>query len=241
MPPTPTMRASREPSHVGALELARDVVAQARRAASGSAGPSPARKRSVMRTAPSRQESVSAAAPALDADELHRAAAEVEHGAVAQRRRVDRRQVAGARLLLAREDADREPRRRARALEEVLGVRGLADRARRDGVDLAGARPEAAQKWAKTSIAAEARAIASSPSSPGLLLAGADAHRLVDLVGALPPAGEPVRARRVDAEDDEPERVRAEVGDREPRELGAGRRVRPGRRGGRRRVSRHAR
>ena len=174
-----------------------------------------------MRTAPSRQESRLGGGTALDADELHRAAAEVEHRAVAQRRRVDRRQVARARLLVAREHADLEPDARAHALEEVLASsppRGSRSSRRRRSRRSRG--PQAAQKWAKTSIARDARAIAVLAERAGLVLAGADAHRLVDLVGALPPAGEP-SGSRVDAEDDEPERVRAEVGDREPRELGA--------------------
>ena len=190
-----------------------------------------------MRTAPSRQESVSAAdrpsTPTSCSEPPPRSSTAPSRSVD----RVDRRQVAGARLLVAREDADREARTALRALEEVLRVRGLADRARRYGVDLAGGEAEAAQKWAKTSIAAEARAMPSSPSSPVSSSPAPIAHRLVDLVGPLPPAAEPVRARRVDAEDDEPERVRAEVDDREPRELGARRRVRPGRRGSRRRVS----
>ena len=55
-----------------------------------------------------------------DLDELHRAAAEVEHGAVGERRRVDRREVAVVGLLLAAEDADREAGLVAYAIEEDL-------------------------------------------------------------------------------------------------------------------------
>ena len=93
---------------------------------------SPGRKRSVMRTAPSGHERASVGEPALDARELHRAAAEVERDAVGQRRRVDRRQVAVARLLLAREHLDLEARCARARLQELALVGGVADRRGRD-------------------------------------------------------------------------------------------------------------
>ena len=67
-------------------------------------------KRSVIRTAPSGHERAVDRLAVLDARELHRAAAEVEHDALRERRRVDRRQVAVAGLLLAGEHLDVEPR-----------------------------------------------------------------------------------------------------------------------------------
>ena len=150
------------------------------------AGSSPGRKRSVMRTAPSRQEPSSLRRAALDARRAAAAAAEVEHGAVAQRRRVDRGEVAVARLLLAREHPDLE----ARALRAARGTpRGcrVADRAGRDRVARPSS-PVARQKWAKTRASRARAPSRSSPSAPVSSIARADAHRLVDLVGALPPA-----------------------------------------------------
>jgi hypothetical protein len=70
--------------------------------------------------------------PRGHADQLHRAAAEVEHRAVGQGGGVDRGQVAHPRLLLLAQDADRE--RGAR--EEVVRVGRVADRRCRDRVDL---------------------------------------------------------------------------------------------------------
>ena len=55
-----------------------------------------------MRTAPSGHEPRRPGVAAEDLDELQRAAAEVEHGAVGERRRVHRREVAVVGLLLAR-------------------------------------------------------------------------------------------------------------------------------------------
>ena len=92
------------------------------------------RKRSVMRTAPRGHEPGFALEPAVDAHELQRAAAEVEHAAVGERRRVDRGQVAVARLLLAAEHADRQAGPRAGTGEEGRRVAGVANRARRDAV-----------------------------------------------------------------------------------------------------------
>ena len=102
-----------------------------------------------------------AASRSLDARELHRAAAEVEHDAVGERRRVDRREVAVARLLLAaRAPRRRAPRARA-PLEELVAVARVADRRRRD-------RPRRRRsRWrgrsARTARASRARA----PSAPG--------------------------------------------------------------------------
>ena len=141
-----------------------------------------------------------------DVDELHRAAADVEHDPVGERRRVDRRQVAVARLLLAAEHAHAQAAGRLGALEEGRGVRRVADGGRRDREDVVGL-DAAGRAEVGEDLHRRLRA-----RHPGLAqLAGgrqalADAHRLVDLVGALPPA-----VGR--GEDDQAERVRPEVGD----------------------------
>ena len=140
-------------------------------------------------------------------DELQRAAAEVEHGAVGERRRVDRREVAVVGLLLAAEDPDLEAGLVADAIEEGLLVGRVADRARRDGLDLvrgdAGRLAEVGEHVGGLERALHRRLA----ELAGRVEPLADAHRQVDLVGALPPA---VGGR----EDDEPKRVRAHVDDR---------------------------
>ena len=72
----------------------------------------------------------------VDADELHRPAAEVEHAAVGERGRVDRREIAVACFLLAGQDADRAASRRLGPAGGSRGVVGVADRAGRDRLDL---------------------------------------------------------------------------------------------------------
>src|SRR5271170_6436204 len=72
--------------------------------------------------------------PVDNPDKLQRPAAEIEHTAVAQRRRVDGGQVAVAGLCLAAEHADRQSEALASPPQEAVGVLGIADRARRDGV-----------------------------------------------------------------------------------------------------------
>ena len=70
-------------------------------------------------------------------DELHAPATEVEHRAVGERGRVDRRQIAVFRFLLRREHADVEPGELPGAPAQVIAVGGIADGAGRDGVDRA--------------------------------------------------------------------------------------------------------
>ena len=60
--------------------------------------------------------------PAANLDELQRAATEVEHDAVGERRRVHRGEVAVVRLLRLREHADAQPGLLAHALEELALV-----------------------------------------------------------------------------------------------------------------------
>src|SRR6266496_6663961 len=69
-----------------------------------------------------------------DGDELRAASAEVEHDAVAQRRRVDRCEIAVVRFLVRRQHPDRESGCRACAADHLLAVRGVADRARGDNL-----------------------------------------------------------------------------------------------------------
>ena len=198
----------RAPQPRRALERARDERAQLAQLL-GLGGLSSARKRSVMRTAPSGHESSSRASRRCDVDELHRAAADVEHHAVRQRRRVDRGEVPVARLLLRGEDAHAQAGRGLGAVEELARVRRVADRARRDRVDLVGLEPARA---AEVGEDLHRRLGAVHPRLAELAGRGqalADPDGLVDLVGPLPPAV----AR---GEDDEAERVRPEVDDREP-------------------------
>ena len=73
-----------------------------------------------------------------DLDELHAAAAELDDDAVVDRGRVDGRDVAVARLLLLREHDDREARGLLGSPEELVPIRGVADRAGRDRMDVFG-------------------------------------------------------------------------------------------------------
>ncbi len=142
--------------------------------------------------------------------ELQRAAAEVERDAVVERRRVDRREVAVARLLLRREHLDLETRALARRLQEVLLVGRVADRRGGDRahvVDPGGAAEVGEQLDRLERALHRLRLQLARRVEPG-----ADAHRLVDLVGPAPPAVAAVLAPR---EHDQAERVRPEVDHRQ--------------------------
>ena len=144
--------------------------------------------------------------PADDVDQLHRAAADVQHDPVGQRGRVHRGQVAVARLLLAAEHAHAQPAGRLGALEEGRGVRGVADGGRRHGEDVTGL--DAARR-AEVGEDLHRRLRAGHPRLAELAGRGqplADAHGLVDLVGALPPI-------LGDGEHDQAKRVGPEIGD----------------------------
>ncbi len=169
--------------------------------------------------------------PVLHADELHRATAEVKHTAVAQRARVDRRQIAVAGLGLAAEHPDRCPQALVGPAEEALGVLGIADRAGRDGVHRRAAQPARAAEL-REHVQRRQRPLDRLLAEPAAgHQALPDANRLVDLIGP-PPAPVPR------LEDDQPERVRSEVDDSEPlvglhyrqriRLIGGLRRVPPG-------------
>src|ERR1035437_3364011 len=127
-------------------------------------------------------------APALDADKLKRATTEIQYAAIDQRGGVDSRQIAVARLGLATEHADRQPEALARPREELLGVVGVADRARGDRVD------RAAVQAARVAEVGEHLERGQRPLHRLLAEATArqhsltDAHRLGDLVRAPPPA-----------------------------------------------------
>src|ERR687898_1266999 len=151
-------------------------------------------------------------AAVADPGELHRAAADVEREAVAQSGRVDGGEVAVAGLLLAREDLDVEPGALLGGLDELLAVAGLADRARGERPHLldAGGAAEVREQLDRLQRALHRPGL----QRPALLLPLADAHGLVDLVRPLPPL-------RGVGEDDEAERVRAEVDDGEPALHGA--------------------
>ena len=142
-----------------------------------------------------------------DVRELHRAAADVERDAVGQRRRVDHGEVAVAGLLLAREHLDVEPGALAGGAHERLAVRRLADRRGRQ-------RPHPLDARRAAEVGEQVDRLERAPHRLGLerpagLLVLADPHRLVDLVGPLPPV-------LGVGEDDEAERVRPEIDDGEP-------------------------
>ncbi len=142
--------------------------------------------------------------PVGDSHQLQRAAAEVQHTAIHQGRGVDRRQIPIARLLLAAEHADRQARALVRKRQEVSGVLGVANRAGGEGVHGVTAearRPAEVVEHIERGQRAAHRLL---PQSARRGEALADAHRLVDLVGAPPPS----IPRH---EHDEPEGVGAEV------------------------------
>ncbi len=80
-----------------------------------------------MRTVPSGQEVARERATLAHVHELEAAAAEVEHGAVAQRGRVHGGEVAEIGLLGGAQQAHLQAGRRAHALEQLLAVFGVAD------------------------------------------------------------------------------------------------------------------
>jgi len=139
-----------------------------------------------------------------DLDELQRAAAEVQHGAVGERRGVDGGEVAVAGLLLAGEHAHVELRQRFHAREELRLVGGVADRARRDRLDVGDLEPARGAKVGEHLDRLQRPLHRLAPELTGRAEALRDPHRLVDLVGALPPS---VGGR----EDDQAKRVRAQV------------------------------
>ena len=149
--------------------------------------------------------------PPAHAHELHRAAAEIQHEAVAQRRRVDRGDVAVARLRDSPEHADRKTRRFARSGEELACVLGVADRARRDRVDLVRTEVACAHEMREHVERRERARDRLLAELAALREALADTHRLVDLIRAHPP---PVACR----EHDQAKRVRTEINHREPLE-----------------------
>ena len=146
--------------------------------------------------------------PARHLRELEAAAAEVEHDAVGQRRRVDRGDVAQPRLLLGRQHRDRQAGALLRQREQVGAVVGVADRAGRHRVDGLGGRRRGRAGSARTSRAPPARAPSRGLERAGAAEAFRDPHRLLQL-----PDAAPGRAGEVGV-DDEPPGVRAEVDDR---------------------------
>jgi hypothetical protein len=144
----------------------------------------------------------------LDGGQLQRAAAEVERDAVRERRRVDRREIAVAGLLLGREHLDLEPRALARLAQEVLAVGGVADRRGGDRANVGdlGGTAEVGEQLDRLEGALHRRGL----QLAGGVEAGADTHRLVDLVRPAPPA---VAAALAPGEDDQAERVRPKVDD----------------------------
>ena len=146
---------------------------------------------------------------ALHARQLHRAAAEVERDAVGQRGRVDRREIAVVGLLLGREDLHVE----RRPAQELVAVGGVADRRRGD-------RPHVVDPGRAAEVRVQVGRLDRSlhrlgRQHPCGVEALADPHRLMDLVGALEPLGVGGSVFNP-GEDDQAERVRPEVDDRQP-------------------------
>jgi hypothetical protein len=141
--------------------------------------------------------------------QLQRSTAEIQYAPVVQRRRVDRGQIAIASLLLAAQDANRQARMFARLRQEVGGILGIADRARRERIHGVAAESRRAAEVIEHIQRGEraAHRLLPQPARRGEALA--DTHRLVDLVGSPPPA-------LPGHEHDEPERVRAQVDHRQP-------------------------
>ena len=169
------------------------------------------RKRSVTPRCPAARSRIPGPG-VIDPHELEAAAAQVEHCAVFESRRVDRRQVAVAGLLLAGQHPDVEARDLARPRQELRAVRRVADCARRHRLDVVG--PQAGgpaevgvhvDRFQRALHALGLQRSVIAHSRP-------DAHRFVDLVGPAPPL--PGHG----SEDHEPERV-------DPRSMTAVRRL----------------
>ena len=126
----------------------------------------------------------------LDADQLHAAAADVEHDAVGQRRGVDRRDVAVVRLLRrprAPRPRSRSPRARAAGTRRGWWRRGSRwSRTTWTSSDAEAVGAAEALEDRERLQPAGHRALAQRPGRGHAL---ADPDGLVELVGALPPAG----------------------------------------------------
>ena len=142
-------------------------------------------------------------------DQLQAAATEVEHDAVGEHRRVDRRDVAEVGLVPRRQRLDRQPGGGLGLFEELLAVGGLADRTGGDDVDVLGRDPVGAAEALEYGQRLHPTRDRRFTELPRGAEAGTDSDRLVELVGALPP-----RARSV-GEDDQAPRVRAEIDHRD--------------------------
>ncbi len=107
-------------------------------------------------------------APVGDVDELHAAAAELEHDPVGQRRGVDRGDVAVPGLVLGRQDLDRRGRSaRVRARGTRRGSTRRGSRSWRSRARRRRASPLATQKRSNTASVSSPRSIASSAEPAG--------------------------------------------------------------------------
>ena len=122
-------------------------------------------------------------------DQLHTAAADIEHDAVAQGRGVYRRHIAVVSLVVGRQDLDVVAGRCIDPLEVLVLVAGVTDRAGGDHVDViaaqAGGAAEAVEHDQRLESAVHRRLREGSGSAHTL----ADPHGLIELVGLLPPLG----------------------------------------------------
>ena len=193
VPPNPTSARAGRRSPLGeprrACAARRPTCSRSSSQAPALGGPLPGRKRSVMRTVPRRQEPMSQ----RERDPRRARAASSRPRDPARSRR------AASSSSRPRDSRSAPPRSRLSTLigrpERSRAARGSSRRSRRRGSrswrprrSRSPARPLALQKCANTSSVVE-RPLASAPrrARPSAQ-ALADAHRLVDLIGALPPA-----------------------------------------------------
>ncbi len=122
-----------------------------------------------------------------DLCQLEAPAAEVEHHAVGEGRRVDRGDVAEVRLVASGQDLDLQPGRLLGEPHELGPVGGLADRARghRDNILLFEAAGAAEVLKHRQGFQPTFDRLVAEP--PGSAQPGSDPNRLVQLVDVLPP------------------------------------------------------
>ncbi len=142
-----------------------------------------------------------------DGDELEAPATEVDHGAVAEGRRVDRRQVAVTRFFGLAQHLDPQAGSTARRVEQLVAVGGIADGARGHRPHVAGGELVGLAEPGEHVEGLQPAGDRRGGEDTGGPQSFPDPHRLVQLVGQLPP-----RPRQV-GEDDQPPRVGAQVDD----------------------------
>ena len=127
-----------------------------------------------------------ARAPLAHLHQLQAAAAEVEHDAVRQRGRVGRRHVASSSASSSpRQHADRQPRLALRPLDERRPVRRVADRARRDRLDVVALRSRSSRRRRRTRAASPARAPCAASDSAAVVGSSSPPIRTMSLSSSV--------------------------------------------------------